>query len=42
LDKGWITGVKFLAGAGIIHLCHPVQSGFDAHPIGTEGSFPRG
>jgi len=42
---GWMTGVQFLAGAGIFSLCHCVHTGSGAHPasfpMGTSDTFPH-
>jgi len=42
---GWMTGVQFLAGAGIVSLSRHVQTSTGAYPafctMDIRGSFPR-
>jgi hypothetical protein len=44
--RGWMAGVKFLAGESDVSLLHSVQTSSGAHPAyystGTGGSLPRG
>jgi len=43
---GWMTGVRFLVGAGIFSLCYHIQTSSEAHPasypMSAKGSFPGG
>jgi hypothetical protein len=38
----WIIGVRILMGTGNFSLRHRVQTGSEAHPMGTGGSLPAG